>query len=129
MTKWYNWTTFDVIGDLAFGEPFGCLENSSYHPWVSLVFGSVKQTMILIQIRRNWPALDRFIRQHLMWYVARTRAQHVELTCSKVAKRMAAEDRPDFMRAMLAKNTEGKDVSCTALIRGCYTRPVPKSEA
>lgn len=111
MTKWYNWTTFDIIGDLAFGEPFGCLQDASYHPWVSLVFGSIKQTMLLIQIRRNWPALDRFIRQHLMWYLAGNRAQHFELTCSKVAKRMAAEDRPDFMRSMLARNSEGKDVS------------------
>ena len=25
MTRWYNFTTFDLIGDLAFGESFGCL--------------------------------------------------------------------------------------------------------
>ena len=24
--KWYNYTTFDVIGELSFGESFGCLE-------------------------------------------------------------------------------------------------------
>lgn len=28
LVKWYNLTTFDIIGDLAFGEPFGGLENS-----------------------------------------------------------------------------------------------------
>ena len=27
MNKWYNFTTFDLIGDLAFGEPFGCLQS------------------------------------------------------------------------------------------------------
>lgn len=27
MTKWYNYVTFDVIGELAFGEPFGCVES------------------------------------------------------------------------------------------------------
>ena len=26
MVNWFNFTTFDVIGDLSFGEPFGCLE-------------------------------------------------------------------------------------------------------
>ena len=26
MTKWYNYFTFDIIGELAFGESFGCLE-------------------------------------------------------------------------------------------------------
>lgn len=25
MSKWYNYVTFDVIGELAFGEPFGCV--------------------------------------------------------------------------------------------------------
>lgn len=114
MTKWYNWTTFDVIGDLAFGEPFGCLENSNYHPWVSLIFQSIKQSIYMIELRRNWPALDQFIRKHFMWYFMKKRSQHFELTCSKVAKRMASqEDRPDFMRSMISKDKEGKEVSFT----------------
>ena len=31
LTAWYNFLTFDLIGDLAFGESFQCLENSSLH--------------------------------------------------------------------------------------------------
>ena len=27
MVKWYNFFTFDLIGDLAFGEPFGSLND------------------------------------------------------------------------------------------------------
>lgn len=27
MVDWLNFTTFDIIGDLAFGEPFGCLDS------------------------------------------------------------------------------------------------------
>ncbi|KAK8051841.1 cytochrome P450 [Apiospora rasikravindrae] len=42
MREWLNWTTFDIIGDLGFGSPFGCLENSSYHPWVSAITRIVK---------------------------------------------------------------------------------------
>ena len=34
MVRWYNFTTFDVLGDLAFGESFGCLRSGGYHPWV-----------------------------------------------------------------------------------------------
>ena len=26
VVEWYNWLTFDIIGDLAFGEPFGAVE-------------------------------------------------------------------------------------------------------
>ncbi|CAG8217872.1 unnamed protein product [Penicillium nalgiovense] len=42
MVAWYNFTTFDIIGDLAFGEPFDCLKNSEYHQWVSIIFSSLK---------------------------------------------------------------------------------------
>lgn len=27
IADWFAYTTFDVIGDMALGEPFGCLEN------------------------------------------------------------------------------------------------------
>lgn len=31
MAKFYNFTTFDIIGDLTFGESFGCLEDGVLH--------------------------------------------------------------------------------------------------
>lgn len=33
LADWYHWTTFDVIGDLSFGESFNCLRDTMYHPW------------------------------------------------------------------------------------------------
>ncbi|KAI1105049.1 putative cytochrome P450 [Jackrogersella minutella] len=39
---WLNWTAFDLIGDLIFGESFRCLENIEYHPWIELVIGSIR---------------------------------------------------------------------------------------
>lgn len=39
---WYNYTTFDIIGDLAFGEPFGSLRSGEYHPWIAMIFQSIK---------------------------------------------------------------------------------------
>lgn len=35
---WYNFTTFDVLGDLCFGDSFHCLEEGDNHPWVSEPF-------------------------------------------------------------------------------------------
>jgi cytochrome P450 len=32
VTDWFAYTTFDVIGDMALGEPFGCLTSGSYLP-------------------------------------------------------------------------------------------------
>jgi hypothetical protein len=39
---WYNYVTFDLIGDLGFGESFGCLESEEYHPWMAIIFNSLK---------------------------------------------------------------------------------------
>ena len=42
LTAWFNYATFDLAGDLAFGEPFNCLKDSTYHPWISLIFSNLK---------------------------------------------------------------------------------------
>ena len=42
IAKWFNCVTFDIIGDLGFGEPFDCLKNGAYHPWVSMIFDAFK---------------------------------------------------------------------------------------
>ncbi|KAK6823491.1 cytochrome P450 [Apiospora arundinis] len=42
VTRWYNYLTFDIIGELAFGEPFGCLKESDYHPLVAMIFGGIR---------------------------------------------------------------------------------------
>ncbi|KAM3082307.1 hypothetical protein ACMFMG_004751 [Clarireedia jacksonii] len=42
IVQWLNFTTFDIIGDMTYGESFGCLESSKYHPWVLSVFEGIK---------------------------------------------------------------------------------------
>jgi hypothetical protein len=42
MMGWYNWTVFDVVGELVFAEPFGCLEKEEYHPFVNLIMNSIR---------------------------------------------------------------------------------------
>jgi averantin hydroxylase len=49
--QWYNWTTFDMIGDLAFGESFHCLETKQTDPWIAAVFGAVKVVPFISLIR------------------------------------------------------------------------------
>lgn len=51
MVKWFNWTTFDVIGKLTFGEDFGCLKNSELHPWIAIIFGNLKAITIINSIK------------------------------------------------------------------------------
>jgi len=42
IAAWYNWTTFDLVSDLVFGESFHCLETVGYHPWVAYILKAVK---------------------------------------------------------------------------------------
>ncbi|KAM7194018.1 Cytochrome P450 [Naviculisporaceae sp. PSN 640] len=39
---YYNWTTFDIAGDLIFGMSFKCLDSVDYHPWIAFIFATVK---------------------------------------------------------------------------------------
>ncbi|KAL4869732.1 cytochrome P450 [Aspergillus spectabilis] len=35
----YNFTTFNIMGDLSFGEPFGYLQEGQYHEWAAVYYG------------------------------------------------------------------------------------------
>jgi averantin hydroxylase len=50
--SWYNWTTFDVIGDLAFGASFGCLENKAKHPWIQAIEVHFKSSAVISACKR-----------------------------------------------------------------------------
>ncbi|KLJ12596.1 hypothetical protein EMPG_12382 [Blastomyces silverae] len=39
---WYNFTTFDMMGDLLFGESLGMLSTSEYVPWVKSIHNFLK---------------------------------------------------------------------------------------
>lgn len=41
MTAWYNWTTFDIISDLLFGEPLGSLQRNETHKWITLLLEAI----------------------------------------------------------------------------------------
>lgn len=112
IVKWYNLTTFDVIGDLSFGEPFGCLRDMEYHPWVELIFPSLKLGIWLLEGSRLVPRFDSLLKRSPIWpVIARKREDRDALTRAKVAQRMEMQaERLDFMHHMLGKSSDGKDV-------------------
>jgi hypothetical protein len=42
MTRWLNFTTFDITGDLAFDESFNALENEVYNSWMYNLFVALR---------------------------------------------------------------------------------------
>ncbi|KAK5017800.1 hypothetical protein LTR16_001509 [Cryomyces antarcticus] len=93
LVDWLNFTTFDIIGDLAFGEPFGCLEQGEFHFWVKLVYETVKNLLLnfipkeVRQRRRNHLNFSRekVLRRlentnthhkDFIWYILKQREKH-----------------------------------------------------
>ncbi|KAF9873493.1 cytochrome P450 [Colletotrichum karsti] len=127
--RWFNYTTFDVIGDLSFGEPFGCLENETYHPWVDIIFQSIKNIAFLNSSRRlSWvgPLLMMTIPRSL----ASKFAQNKELSREKVRKRLdLGTSRPDFIDAMIRKSeSAGSTMSFEELTSNAFVLIVAGSE-
>ncbi|KAF4947619.1 hypothetical protein FSARC_13921 [Fusarium sarcochroum] len=100
MAKWFNFTTFDIIGDLAFGESFGCLADKEYHPWVRLIFEGVKELAFLSCLARS-PWLSKLLMFIVPKSTSNKWAEHRDMSRVKLRRRLALEqDRPDFIDAM-----------------------------
>ncbi|RVX75020.1 hypothetical protein B0A52_01297 [Exophiala mesophila] len=107
LVQWYNFTTFDIIGDLAFGEPFGCLAAGVYHPWVDTIFDGFKLAVLNQAIKRlpiAAPILRRFIPKQLV----KNQMDHLKLSFEKAQKRLETgnTEREDFMSYILRFNDE-----------------------
>jgi len=106
IVPWYNFTTFDIVGDLGLGEPFGCLRDSNYHPWVLLVQTYIKATILVAAIR-HYPLLESLLVRCLPKRVMTEQRQHYELVVERVHRRMNLEKkRPDIMSHVLEQNDE-----------------------
>ncbi|KAI0490527.1 putative cytochrome P450 monooxygenase [Xylaria cf. heliscus] len=107
LREWYNYTTFDIIGDLSFGVDggFGCLENSNYHPWVILISKSIFQGAIFQGLfRLGFGGLIRWVGKSKLLAENQNRA----IVWEKVGQRMEGGERPDFLEGLLRKKEELK---------------------
>jgi cytochrome P450 len=107
MREWYNFTTFDIIGDLSFGVDggFGCLQNSGYHPWIKLISDALWQgsyVFALFQMGLGLPV--RWILRSGILADSKNRAMVTE----KVAERMKGGERPDFLEGLIRRKDELK---------------------
>ncbi|KAI9729789.1 MAG: hypothetical protein M1818_008403 [Claussenomyces sp. TS43310] len=107
MVKWFNFLTFDVIGDLAFGESFDCLQNSEYHTWISIVFDNIKLSAYL----RCTLYYPKFIRPLLKLFIPKEltahRADHMKMTREKAIHRLEMKTNRIDLLARLAAPGSG----------------------
>ncbi|PWY78383.1 cytochrome P450 [Aspergillus heteromorphus CBS 117.55] len=113
MVKWYNLTTFDLIGDLAYGEPFGGLDSSQYHHWVSTIFQSVR-ALSFIKLKDVYPLVFWIL---VPWFpkgLQEAREKQLQHSTETVQKRLQSKvDRghADFMQSMLRHRGEKDELT------------------
>lgn len=111
MVSWYNFTTFDIIGDLAFGEPFDCLKTSTYHQWVSFIFSHIKLAAYT-NVARRFPGSELIRPLVTPRRVLEQRNLHIHLTMEKVKGRLTkTNERPDFFGNILKHQGTEKGLS------------------
>ncbi|KAK0744573.1 cytochrome P450 [Apiosordaria backusii] len=115
MGAWFNFTTFDIIGDLSFGAPFGCLETSSYHPWVTAILGGVKEFGMLLAMNWYFPTFPKVIKVlNPLGHLGKHTEEQARYARIQVAKRLdSGIERPDFIQALTngAKATNGRPLT------------------
>lgn len=106
VVPWLNFTTFDIFGDLGFGESFNCLQDSRYHPWISLLFNSVKAAAFVISAR-FYPLLEFLLLKCIPASIMKKQRDHLEQIVDKVQRRLNWEvERPDLMSHVIKYNDE-----------------------
>lgn len=102
----YDCMAFDIIGDLAFGDSFGSLQAGTLHPWVAMIFQSIKfAAWIAASKQVSW--LRPFVLLQAPKDLMKRHVEHKRLTREKTLKRIEiGADRPDFMAGLLAKKQD-----------------------
>ncbi|PLB42473.1 cytochrome P450 [Aspergillus candidus] len=109
MTSWFNFMTFDVIGDLAFGEPFELLKQGKAERYLSSIFGFLEAQVYMRTatrlVTKSWLKFvtglltpkhlqDDFVFQY-------------EMARDRLTRRVASDtDRQDFVYHMLRGSRE-----------------------
>ncbi|KAK3941803.1 isotrichodermin C-15 hydroxylase [Diplogelasinospora grovesii] len=126
MEAWYNWTTFDIAGDLIFGQSFGSLQGSEYHPWIEFILKTVKWGAVMIAmsyVGLHW--LVQFIFRNA-GFLAVKKVQGY--TDAMVSDRLKLEPgRPDLFEG-LVKHKEEWDLSFEKLSANAFLLVLAGSE-
>ncbi|KAK7534219.1 cytochrome P450 [Phyllosticta citribraziliensis] len=110
MVRYLNCCTFDIMGDLAFGEPLGLLEKSDYTPWVAAVFGTIKTNNIRNTITLNFPLFSTLLKKIFVTENMKERNRiHAQHSIERVDRRLARKtERPDIWGFVL-RHQHGAD--------------------
>lgn len=116
---WFNYFTFDTMGDLAFGESFGCLDEGRYQQWVDKLFMTIKDGT-LIQFSRRVGGIGTWMQAALtrILGVGDALSYHIHHTRQKVVNRLSLQDidHRDFIWYILRQKEKGVELTQDEII-------------
>ncbi|KAE8151798.1 cytochrome P450 [Aspergillus avenaceus] len=86
MTHWYNYVMFDFMAQELFGKPLGCLDSGAYHPWVDMLFGSIK-AWAFVSISKYFPSIA-FIIKPIVLFCFRDLLRHRDTKLSSMSSQV-----------------------------------------
>ncbi|KAL4977328.1 cytochrome P450 [Aspergillus desertorum] len=114
LVEWYNFTTFDIIGDLAIGQSFNCLASSTYHEWVHGFMSTIKLgAFVRAMAMCTHSAFPQLLRLLAPQSLKEARRKHLEFVGRSTEERLAkglenGSDKPDFISYLLKSNSKFK---------------------
>ncbi|KAK0659474.1 putative cytochrome P450 [Cercophora samala] len=97
VVPWFNFVTFDMLGDLAFGESFDCLQTSQYHSWIALLTNTPKAGAFAAAAL-FYPLLASTLKYLIPAPLKNKVLDHVRVVSEKVERRLNLEStRSDIM--------------------------------
>lgn len=105
LSAWFNYITFDIIGDLVFGnDVFECVKNSRYHPLVSELLARFEILTYAIAIQKLAPLLFSVLTRLMPRRVAERQRDQANSIKNMVNRRLqTVSDRPDLTTLILRK--------------------------
>ncbi|KAI0181795.1 benzoate 4-monooxygenase cytochrome P450 [Hypoxylon sp. FL1284] len=112
LEKYTMWATFDIQGDLVFGEDiFKCIEKEQWHPWISISMTYFTSGVYMQALNDISPwALWMWLRFFTPKSIVDAQTYHLRKTLELVDKRMATgkTDHPDYMSFIASENKAGE---------------------
>lgn len=101
---WYHYATFDIIGDLCFGESFHCLEKADNHPWIATIYKNIKSAK-MVGALQHFPPMESLMRAMMPASVKFKLRKTFAWSQNMITKRMEQKtERPDIMKHVLNNN-------------------------
>ncbi|KAF1940511.1 cytochrome P450 46A1 [Clathrospora elynae] len=88
MVRLYNFTTFDIMGDLTFGESLHMLTGAEYDPWVREVFDFIKTAVISNAFEAHYPLVITLVKPLLAKAFGDLQDRHYSFSETRVTKRL-----------------------------------------